>query len=98
MGLVPGDTLQGDKYRIEKWLRSGLTTVSYLAKRSNGSRWVIKVLDPQVLVSLSDEERNRAETLFIQEAVKLERCSGTPHIVRKRRHCCSWFAANRLTG
>lgn len=82
MGLVPGDTLQGDKYRIEKWLRSGLTTVSYLAKRSDGSRWVIKVLDPQVLVGLSDEERNRAETLFIQEAVKLERCSGTTHIVR----------------
>ena len=82
MGLGPGDTLQGGKYEIEKWLRSGLTTVSYLAKRLDESRWVIKILDPQVLVGLSDEERNRAETLFIQEAVKLERCSETPHIVR----------------
>lgn len=82
MGLSPGETLQGGKYTIERRLRVGLTTVSYLAKRSDGSRWVIKVLDPQVLMSLSDDERSRAETLFMQEAVKLVRCSGTPHIVR----------------
>ena len=81
MGLSPGAILQGGKYTIEKRLRVGLTTISYLAKRLDGSRWVIKVLDPQVLMGLSDEERNRAESLFMQEAVKLARCSGTPHIV-----------------
>ncbi|MEM9945777.1 MAG: serine/threonine-protein kinase [Cyanobacteria bacterium P01_D01_bin.36] len=82
MGLNPGDTLQGGKYTIEKRLRVGLTSVSYLAKRDDGSRWAIKVLDPQVLVGLSEAERNRAESLFMQEAVKLARCSGTPHIVK----------------
>lgn len=82
MGLSPGETLQGGRYEIEKRLRVGLTTVSYLAKRSDGSRWVIKVLDPQILIGLSDGERDRAETLFMQEAVKLVQCSGTPHIVK----------------
>ncbi|MFK8186453.1 MAG: serine/threonine protein kinase [Phormidesmis sp.] len=82
MGLNPGDTLQGGKYTIEKRLRVGLTSVSYLAKRDDGSRWAIKVLDPQVLVGLSEADRNRAESLFMQEAVKLARCSGTPHIVK----------------
>ena len=81
MGFSPGETLQSGRYTIEKRLRVGLTTVSYLTKRSDGSRWVLKVLDPQVLMGLSDDERNRAESLFMQEAVKLSRCSGTPHIV-----------------
>lgn len=84
MGLSPGKILKNGKYSytIEKRLRVGLTTISYLARRSDESRWVMKVLDPQVMVGLSDDERNRAETLFMQEAVKLSRCSGTPHIVR----------------
>ncbi len=84
MGFSPGEMLQKGKYTIEKrllWV--GLTTVSYLAKRpSDESRWVIKVLDPQVLASLNDDERNRAEELFIQESTKLARCSGTPHIAK----------------
>lgn len=83
MSLNPGDTLQNGKYTIERRLREGLTSVSYLAKCNDSSRWVIKVLDPKILASLSDEkERNRVKSLFMQEAVKLARCSGTPHIVR----------------
>jgi len=81
MGLGPGDTLQAGKYTIERRLRVGLTSVSYLAKRADGSRWALKVLDPQVVVGLSDVEKNRAESLFMQEAVKLARCSGTSHII-----------------
>ena len=67
MGISQGDTLQGGKYTIEdgRPLREGPTTVSYLARRDDGSRWVIKVLDPQILVGLSDgAERDRVKTLF----------------------------------
>lgn len=74
--------LKNGKYRIERPLSPGRFTVSYVARRSDGERWVIKVLNPQLLASLSPEERNRQETLFWQEAVKLSKCSGNPHIAK----------------
>lgn len=82
MGFSPGDTLQNGKYTIERRLRVGITSISYLAKRPDGSRWVLKVLDPQVVAGLGEKERNRAESLFMQEAVKLAQCSDTPHIIK----------------
>jgi serine/threonine protein kinase len=82
MSLNPGQTLQNGKYTIAHELRRGRFGITYLAKRENGERWVIKVLNPQVLSSLNPQERDRLETLFWQEAVKLARCIGTPHVVK----------------
>ena len=84
MGLIAGKILRSGKYEytIEKQISVELTTVSYLAKRSDGNRWIIKVLDPQVLAGLKDHDKDRAKTLFMQESGKLFRCSGTPHIIK----------------
>jgi len=83
MGLNPGDQLQKGKYTIERELGRGRVGITYLATTSEGDRWVIKILNPDVLASLSDPgERDRLESLFWQEATKLAKCSGTPHIVR----------------
>ncbi|MBE9113150.1 serine/threonine protein kinase [Nodosilinea sp. LEGE 07298] len=76
------NTLQNGKYILERELGRGRFAISYLAKRSDGERWVIKVLNPQVLAGLNAIERDRQETLFWQEAVKLAKCSGTPHIAK----------------
>jgi eukaryotic-like serine/threonine-protein kinase len=82
MSLNPGQILQNGKYTIARELRQGRSCISYLATRADGERWVIKVLNPQVVASLNVQERDRLETLFWQEAVKLARCNGTPHIVK----------------
>jgi eukaryotic-like serine/threonine-protein kinase len=82
MALTPGQVLQNGKYTIERELGRGRFGITYLAKRSDGERWVIKILNPSVLAALSPAERDRLETMFWQEAVKLEKCSGTPHIVK----------------
>jgi eukaryotic-like serine/threonine-protein kinase len=82
MALNPGQVLQKGRYTIERELGRGRFGITYLAKRSDGERWVIKILNPSVLAALSPEERDRLETMFWQEAVKLEKCSGTPHIVK----------------
>jgi eukaryotic-like serine/threonine-protein kinase len=81
MSLRGGQRLQNGKYTIEREIGRGRVGITYLAKRANGERWVIKVLDPQVVAGLSNEERDRLESMFWQEAVKLAKCSGTPHIV-----------------
>ena len=80
--LTPGQTLRNGQFFIEGELDPGRFSFSYLAKRSDGQRWVIKVLNPQVLAGLSDAEKDRQETLFWNEAIKLSKCSGTPHIAR----------------
>lgn len=82
--LTSGKTLQAGKYSytIERELGLGRFSISYLAKRSDGERWVIKVLNPQLLAGLDDLERDRQETLFWQEAVKLYQCRGNSHIAK----------------
>jgi eukaryotic-like serine/threonine-protein kinase len=82
MALNPGQILQNGKYTIERELGRGRFGITYRAKQSDGKRWVIKVLNPDVLTALSPDERSRLETMFWQEAVKLAKCSGTPHIVQ----------------
>jgi eukaryotic-like serine/threonine-protein kinase len=42
---------------------------------------VLKILNPQVIAGLTPTERDRLETMFWQEGMKLTKCSGTPHIV-----------------
>lgn len=80
--LNSGQTLLKGQYTVERELGRGQFAISYLARRTNGERWVIKVLDPKVLADLDPTERDRRETLFWQEAIKLARCSGTPHIAK----------------
>lgn len=80
--LIPGQTLRNGQYTIERELGFGRFSISYLAKQSNGEHWVIKVLDPQVLVGLSYEEKERQEKLFWNEADKLSKCMGIPNIAK----------------
>ncbi|HEY9906172.1 MAG TPA: serine/threonine-protein kinase [Thermosynechococcaceae cyanobacterium] len=80
---VPGQTLDKGRYTVERELGRGRFAVTYLVRRSDGERWVIKILNPDVLAALSQEERDRLETMFWQEAVKLAMCGGT-HIVKMK--------------
>jgi eukaryotic-like serine/threonine-protein kinase len=82
MALIPGQQLQKGKYTIEKELGRGRVGITYLANRSDGERRAIKILNPDVLASLNVIERERLESKFWEEAVKLAKCSGTHHIVR----------------
>ncbi len=72
--LVGGQQLQGGKYTIEKELGRGRFGITYLAKQKNGDRLVIKTLNDDLLNSLPQEERDRLESMFWKEAVKLTRC------------------------
>lgn len=83
--LTIGQSLQNGQYTIERELGQGRFSISYVALKSDGTRWVIKVLNPQLLLGLSDAERDRQETLFMQEAAKLSECSRTPHIAQVGR-------------
>ena len=82
MVLSPGQSLQKGKYEVVRELGRGRFGITYLVKRNDGERWVIKTLNPDVLKALPDPERERLETMVWQEAVKLARCSGTRHIVQ----------------
>ncbi len=82
MVFQPGQALQNGQYTVERELGRGRFGITYLTTRADGDRWVIKVLNPQVLDGLPMAERDRYETLLWQEAVKLAKCSGTAHIVR----------------
>lgn len=57
----------------ESWERDGLASL-YLVKNRDGDRQVIKTLNDDLLKSLSQSERERLETMFLQEVVKLTRC------------------------
>jgi eukaryotic-like serine/threonine-protein kinase len=81
MNWNPGQILHKGEYTIERPLGSGRFAITYLTRRSNGERWVIKILDPQMLVGLAADERDRLETMFWQESVKLAKCRH-PNIVR----------------
>lgn len=82
MVLSPGQPLHKGKYEVVRELGRGRFGITYLVKRNDGERWVVKTLNPDVLATLPDPERERLETMVWQEAVKLARCSGTRHIVR----------------
>ncbi|MGB3402324.1 MAG: serine/threonine-protein kinase [Microcoleaceae cyanobacterium] len=82
MTLNPGQTLQNGKYTIEKELKRRQYDITYLAERSDGEKWVIKTLNPAVLAALPPDERDRLESLFWQEAIKIAKCSDTAHIIK----------------
>jgi len=81
MAWVAGDQLQGGRYTVEKELRRGRFGITYLVRNKNNDRQIIKTLDSNSLISLSQSDRERLETLFLQEAVKLMRCQHQ-HIVK----------------
>ncbi|BAZ28283.1 protein kinase [Cylindrospermum sp. NIES-4074] len=81
MAWVAGDQLQGGRYTIERELRRGRFGITYLVRNKNNNRQIIKTLDVNLLTSLSQSDRERVETMFWQEAVKLTRCQHQ-HIVK----------------
>jgi eukaryotic-like serine/threonine-protein kinase len=85
MAWVAGDQLQGGKYTIEKDLGRGRFGTTYLVKKKNDDRVVIKTLNDQLLQSLSQPERDRLETIFLREAMKLAQCRHQ-HIVAVEEH------------
>jgi eukaryotic-like serine/threonine-protein kinase len=85
MAWVAGDQLQSGKYTIEKELGRGRFGITYLVKNRNGDRMVIKTLNDQLLQSLNQSERDRLETIFLREAMKLAQCKHK-HIVAVQEH------------
>ena len=85
MALTPGQVLQNGRYTIDRELRRDLYSISYLARGSDGQPWVIKILDPAVLVVLSAEEQSRLQEMFMKEAMTLAACTDrSPYIVKVR--------------
>jgi eukaryotic-like serine/threonine-protein kinase len=81
MDWVAGNQLQGGKYTIERELRRGRFGITYLVRDKNNHRQIIKTLDINSVTSLNQSDRERLETMFWQEAVKLTRCKHE-HIVK----------------
>jgi serine/threonine protein kinase len=81
MAWVAGDQLQGGKYTIEKELRRGRFGITYLVKNKQHDFLLLKTLDVNSLTSLNQLEKERLETMFMREAVKLTLCQHE-HIVK----------------
>lgn len=85
MGFQIGDEIKNgrDTYKILDELGRGRFAITYLTQRvGDTKRWVIKILNLDVLASLPPEDRDRLEDMFWQEATKFVKCSSTPHIVQ----------------
>ncbi|BBD67015.1 protein kinase [Nostoc commune NIES-4072] len=74
MAWIAGNQLQGGKYTIERELGRGRFGITYLVKNKKGDRQVIKTLNDDLLNSLNQSERGRLKTMFLREALKLQRC------------------------
>ena len=81
MAWVAGDQLQSGKYTIEKELRRGRFGITYLVKNKQHDFLLLKTLDINSLTSLNQLEKERLETMFMREAVKLTLCQHE-HIVK----------------
>jgi serine/threonine protein kinase len=71
---VTGDRLQGGKYTIERELGRGRFGITYLVRNRNSDRQVIKTLNDVLVNSLNPSERERLKTMFLREALKLQKC------------------------
>jgi len=78
MAWKVGDSLQGDKYQVEKILGQGSFGITYLVKDRQGDRAVIKTLADS---HLSAKNLHQRQERFVKEAFQLYRCKH-PHIVR----------------
>ena len=81
MAWVRGDQLQNGRYTIEKELKTGRFGVNYIAKNRQDDLLLLKTLDVNSLTSLSESDKERLETMFMKEAVKLTLCQHE-HIVK----------------
>ncbi|MFM6487793.1 MAG: serine/threonine protein kinase, partial [Dolichospermum sp.] len=81
MVWVPGDQLQNGKYTIERELKTGRFGINYIAKNRHHDLLLLKTLDVNSLTSLSEADKERLETMFMREAVKLTLCQHK-HIVK----------------
>jgi serine/threonine protein kinase len=81
MAWVAGDQLQGGKYTIERKLKTGRFGINYIAKNKQHDFLLLKTLDVNSLTSLNQLEKERLETMFMREAVKLTLCQHE-HIVK----------------
>ncbi|WP_299998722.1 thioredoxin domain-containing protein [Anabaena sp. AL09] len=80
MAWVSGQQLQNGKYTIDKELDRGGFGITFLAKDKKGNPVVIKTL----LKKPDRDNHNFDKSLqdFINEAIKLAKCSHHPHIVK----------------
>ncbi|MEY2911683.1 MAG: Serine/threonine-protein kinase [Cyanobacteriota bacterium] len=81
MAWVRGDQLQNGRYTIERELKTGRFGVNYIAKNRQDDLLLLKTLDVNSLTSLSESDKERLETMFMKEAVKLTLCQHE-HIVK----------------
>jgi serine/threonine protein kinase len=81
MVWVPGDQLQNGRYTIERELKTGRFGVNYIAKNRQHDLLLLKTLDVNSLTYLSESDKERLETMFMREAVKLTLCQHE-HIVK----------------
>lgn len=82
MNLTIGQKMNNGKYTIERELAQGRFSITYLTRRSDGERWIIKILNQQALKVLAPDVGKQLENMFVQESFQLARCSGHPNIVR----------------
>lgn len=84
MGLNPGQTIGNGEYTIiEESQRTSISITYQVTHKDDAeNHWAIKILDPQVLKNLPEEERDDLEEMFWFEAVKLALCQDTPHIIQ----------------
>ncbi len=77
MTWTVGQSLCGDRYRIERKLGEGGFGVTYLVRDRSGHPWVVKTLN-DTIQKLPDFDRFQQD--FIREALRLAKCKH-PHIV-----------------
>ena len=81
MTWISGQPLKNGEYTIERELGRGRFGITYLTKRSQGDRWVIKILNPQVLAGLPQDECDRLRKRHLKEAFRWSTCKH-PNIVK----------------
>ena len=79
MAWLSGQELQDGKYTIEKKLGHGGFGITYLTKDKKGNQFVIKTLKD---TDIDNDEFDKFLQDFINEAIKLAKCSHHPHIVK----------------